>query len=1252
MAIKKIIDNQPKYGDSSQYNFSDDETNFAYQNSISLPKNNDKFQSKDLYTKAVGSDLNAAIIERNLKSEEGTSYIRIEKLYISENASKKSGNNRCEAWLFSQEDYPDTSFDSAGYSTIRDALKNSTRFYRDDINQKDGGKDWGQAAGLDGQNIIQDLNSDSIEIEDFANNHTDYNPKGSFPLRDTSIHTTIIDENIYNPIYFVIRLRGDETEGHGTDVRKRIYQVYKINNLDLFDYDNNGNPIPKITYFDDTNLISRVNVVEGDGGGAGDEKPKWKVFQGDFHVSINTLGSQKNDWEGEPDDTDGDDEKLYEQYFASVEPPMFFDKNFKNPINILNISPDRQLGGNAISEPPGPSQQTYGFPDFFPTTTISVLSPDGNLQPYDLQSYYDGDEQLLIRQQTSAPTTIGLTYDLVNPNTSFTIVSNFFYFVIDWDDKDDKIKTLEDWMNVRPTTLSELLELQQENLYELMINGSEVVNKTWTLYGEGYEGDAIPNPYELFPDELGFEQGDDFGGLRHSSYQDNIEWGTYETANKACQLLGHTGYEWYSQDEGGPGGTTTSDPTPNLVYWDGEQWLKEPNEYQTGYYERLDCVDLTYAGFEEKIPTHTYNTPGIKTIKSIVFSYQYNQNNGQYMQGRWKLVTSRFYLDIPINQYPDFGEVGGADYTTIPWPYTTAVIGGTDEASKYKQSIQNTLSSGKIGDVDIIDEKFLVNDLENDELGKSINKMDLEQTRYFNKSYDINTLLNIDVGGQVIYDNQYLQNDYLDTLLNPIYFQEFDLDGDGVLTDDDITAWDSEYARPDIALYMTTIGVEPTLEEIEQAFDEAGDPGSAEILGQFQLYTNNQGDSYVVGRYWSGELGQCTGESSGWTGLTGGNDTITEMGFESPFTSNPPSEVCSWFFAEQCPEFDSCYASRREGCDTGNCGLGSCWAGFDCFSERPGFDEFAEQYIEENTIPVPDSFPPTGETFPVITEDNNYFDDPSWDAGTFQFILWGTGDGATKSNIVPGWDLIAGGPIPSNNQMVLNHNEDSIELHNTTSDNLYIKSKGNQRVFKGIPYQVGIQISGEGLALSGEYIPGIFETAGGLNGVQLQDGINEFEWTPTWDDDDESKPVVIRRGPWSGSTQNFKVKVIFIISPMYPEPNFEQYNNDVYFDSAEQIFNPYTDSYWDGDVNKFPMESSVGQIFISDNQDLELKTNCKLELNTGELTGKSIYDSSGNSNKGLLIGDYKIKKNRKGEPMRRDSFIKVPKKTNNRNGAL
>ena len=82
------------------------------------------------------------------------------------------------------------------------------------------------------------------------------------------------------------------------------------------------------------------------------------------------------------------------------------------------------------------------------------------------------------------------------------------------------------------------------------------------------------------------------------------------------------------------------------------------------------------------------------------------------------------------------------------------------------------------------------------------------------------------------------------------------------------------------------------------------------------------------------------------------------------------------------------------------------------------------------------------------------------------------------------------------------------------------------------------------------------------------------------------------------------------------------------------------------------MESSVGQIFIDDNLDVDLKQNCKIEFNLGNLSTNVIDDSNGNGNKGFLIGDYRIKKNRKNKPMTRDSFIKIPKKTNNRNGAL
>ena len=150
---------------------------------------------------------------------------------------------------------------------------------------------------------------------------------------------------------------------------------------------------------------------------------------------------------------------------------------------------------------------------------------------------------------------------------------------------------------------------------------------------------------------------------------------------------------------------------------------------------------------------NNYTTPGIKNIKTLLFNYTTDGNNN-IEPTRWKLVTSRIFLDIPINQFPDFGEVGGGDYTTIPWPYTAPIIGGISNDSKYLKSIDDVLGGGKIGDSDIIDETFLVDAKENDELGNNVQVMDLEQIRYFNQSYDMNTLLNIPI------ENNFYPNPY------------------------------------------------------------------------------------------------------------------------------------------------------------------------------------------------------------------------------------------------------------------------------------------------------------------------------------------------------------------------------------------------------------------------------------------------------------------------------------------------------------
>ena len=64
-----------------------------------------------------------------------------------------------------------------------------------------------------------------------------------------------------------------------------------------------------------------------------------------------------------------------------------------------------------------------------------------------------------------------------------------------------------------------------------------------------------------------------------------------------------------------------------------------------------------------------------------------------------------------------------------------------------------------------------------------------------------------------------------------------------------------------------------------------------------------------------------------------------------------------------------------------------------------------------------------------------------------------------------------------------------------------------------------------------------------------------------------------------------------------------------------------------------------------------MRKNCKLEINTGDTYQNVVSDTSGAGIKGMLIGDYKIRKDRQGEDMRRSTFTKMPQKSNKR-GAL
>jgi hypothetical protein len=93
-----------------------------------------------------------------------------------------------------------------------------------------------------------------------------------------------------------------------------------------------------------------------------------------------------------------------------------------------------------------------------------------------------------------------------------------------------------------------------------------------------------------------------------------------------------------------------------------------------------------------------------------------------------------------------------------------------------------------------------------------------------------------------------------------------------------------------------------------------------------------------------------------------------------------------------------------------------------------------------------------------------------------------------------------------------------------------------------------------------------------------------------------------------------------------------------------EVWHPYTDEiWWDGNSSSssFSSETSVGELYIANSTDDELRNSCVLELNLGDADFGVVRDSSGNGNKGILIGDFSLTKISKQVPAMRDSYMEI-----------
>tara|TARA_A100001391_G_scaffold125101_1_gene85300 strand:+ start:5588 stop:8170 length:2583 start_codon:yes stop_codon:yes gene_type:complete len=754
--LKRVLFDRPEQGDVSQYNFDSNETNFIYENTISIPVNNDQFQNKDLITKIVGHDVNEDIIERNLKFQ-GDPSIKIDNIYISNTGVGGTvKNNQVAVYLFSQAAYgADPTKD--GYSTLKSKLADNTNdwlIYSEGFGHKSEGSDIGNLDKLEGVEIVSNFSTDStqigfgdipgrtLSIDDSVDNST-YIPSKikAFELSDIldvgtnndGLLTSLFNQEQSNPIYIVVYMRGDKKVAWPikTDDRRRKYSIFKISNEDLFE--KTGTTFAGTNYT--VNFDKSTKTRTGEGGG-GATQAAWKVSS--LTLSINTSAGTDNNFS---------DVSAYSDTLPQVLPPTKVNENIFQTFDWLGLlNPNSQLDNQQDAEIP-PTDETNRainrHPDYFPFTTFGFKSITQNqlgTNYVDLQTYHDDFDSIM---KASAPMNVTFDISIKDINNdeieiySETSKREYYYFVIDWNDTEDKFKTIDDFLNSKPENQIDYLGLQNQNLYKVRkipgtgfnISSDYLATLPFPIYRQEFD---ITDVNDNFIQPVGgtnyFINTGELGGTDINAWVDvgRPDIAQYMLDNNLDQV-------YYP----GPPGDDTEFQIPLAA----EGVVTNPPSHFYNPSSEVDFSEITNR------LNNIYTTPGIKNLKIIIFDVfkgDGSESSPLFEVGRWKLITSRFFLDIAPNQYPDFGDVGGSDFTTLPWPFTTPIIGGVDENSKYKKSVQNTLAGGKIGQFDLIDEKFLVNDKNNLDMGKSVKLMDLEQVRYFDTSYDLDRLLGVE----------------------------------------------------------------------------------------------------------------------------------------------------------------------------------------------------------------------------------------------------------------------------------------------------------------------------------------------------------------------------------------------------------------------------------------------------------------------------------------------------------------------------
>ena len=203
MSQKKLIQDKPIFGELSQYNFDSQTNDFSYENSTSLPKNNDKFQNKDLFTTTYSSEINEVIIKNNLKFF-GESFIRVDNIKVDNaGVNYKVKNIRVRGFLFDLNSFRiktgnNTSTpENSSYSILTNTLNGSDfTFYDKGFSSISEGRGLGNLTDMEGIDIVSNIGKDDV----LTYNEADFPGGGSFSTGSAFTRSNFFRKNKSNII--------------------------------------------------------------------------------------------------------------------------------------------------------------------------------------------------------------------------------------------------------------------------------------------------------------------------------------------------------------------------------------------------------------------------------------------------------------------------------------------------------------------------------------------------------------------------------------------------------------------------------------------------------------------------------------------------------------------------------------------------------------------------------------------------------------------------------------------------------------------------------------------------------------------------------------------------------------------------------------------------------------------------------------------------------------------------------------------